>query len=355
MSFWDTVKQMTTNEPINIKEPTFVKKFADKDEEINLLQNLASQAEPETAKQIEQDIKKIAAGISGEKNIAYELKNSRMPVLILHDLNLEYNGLTAQIDYIVIDMKFILVIECKKMTGDIEINNKGEFTRLFKNSYGKVYKKEGIYSPITQNQRHVELVKDIFSHEMDSMSKNSNVLYKSIIVIANPKTIVNDKYAPKEIKSQIIKYDQLINHMKALHADKSYLDWITEDGMHHMADLLIQFHHPAEIDYAKKYGIKTVATSKSVPVPVEKEESNTASIPEHSQLYEELRKYRWDLSKKENIKAYFIFNNVQLDEIIQAKPQTIDALMKLNGFGPAKCEKYGAGIIEIIKEHTEKR
>jgi hypothetical protein len=47
----------------------------------------------EVSKQIEQDMKLIRCGISGEKNVAYELKNSHMPILILHDLNLEYKEL----------------------------------------------------------------------------------------------------------------------------------------------------------------------------------------------------------------------------------------------------------------------
>lgn len=43
----------------------------------------------------------------------FELKNSHMPMYILHDIFFEENGLTTQIDYIVITRKVILIIECK--------------------------------------------------------------------------------------------------------------------------------------------------------------------------------------------------------------------------------------------------
>ena len=158
MAFFDTLKQSITGKPISIKEPTFITDECDAQAQIVKMEALKKTASPEISKQIEQDIKMLAYGISGENMVAYELKHSYMPILILRDLYLEYKGLTAQIDYVVIDTKFLLIIECKKMTGDIEVTNTGDFIRLFKNSAGKIYKKEGIYSPIVQNERHLELI-----------------------------------------------------------------------------------------------------------------------------------------------------------------------------------------------------
>ncbi len=170
------------------------------------MEELKKIAPPEIAKQIEQDIKMLSYGISGENMVAYELKHSYMPILILRDLYLEYKGLTAQIDYVVIDTKFILIIECKKMTGDIQVNNNGDFIRLFKNAAGKVYKKEGIYSPIVQNERHLELIKRILIDEMKNITeKKCKDFLRSIIVFANPKTIVNMKYAKADTKKSIIR------------------------------------------------------------------------------------------------------------------------------------------------------
>ena len=40
--------------------------------------------------------------------------------------------------------------------------------------------------------------------------------YQSIVVLANPKTVVNDRYARKEVNSQVIHIDQLITYIKQI-------------------------------------------------------------------------------------------------------------------------------------------
>lgn len=56
----------------------------------------------EVKEQIEQDINMLSYGISGEDNVAFELKNSFIPMVVLHDLHFEYEEVTAQIDYLII-------------------------------------------------------------------------------------------------------------------------------------------------------------------------------------------------------------------------------------------------------------
>lgn len=47
----------------------------------------------------------LQAGICGEDTIAFELKNSHIPMMVLHDLYLEHEGLSAQIDYLIVTRK----------------------------------------------------------------------------------------------------------------------------------------------------------------------------------------------------------------------------------------------------------
>lgn len=65
----------------------------------------------------------------GEANIAYELKNADMDMYVLHDIYLECDGLSAQIDYIIITRKGVYIIECRNLVGNVEVNNRGEFIR----------------------------------------------------------------------------------------------------------------------------------------------------------------------------------------------------------------------------------
>jgi len=63
-----------------------------------------------------------------------------------------------------------------------------------------------------------------------------------------------------------------------------------------------------------------------------------------------LKEYRLLTSKKENIKPYLIFNNVQMDEIIEKLPKTKDELLAVKGFGEKKVDKYGTDILKIINQ-----
>ena len=64
------------------------------------------------------------------ENIAFELRNSHVPMYILHDIYLEDGDLSAQIDYLVFTKKICFVIECKNLFGDIEINSRGNLFEL---------------------------------------------------------------------------------------------------------------------------------------------------------------------------------------------------------------------------------
>lgn len=353
MAFFDTLKQGITGRPINITEPTFVRDVCDAQAQIVKMKELKKTAPPAIAKQIEQDIKMLSYGIDGENKVAYELKHSFMPILILRDLYLEYKGLTAQIDYVVIDTKFILIIECKKMIGDIEVTESGDFIRLFKNSAGKIYKREGIYSPLVQNERHLELIKHILCDNIaDVNERKCNGILHSIVVFANPKTIVNMKRATPKIKKATIRCDQLIAHMKKLHDLNKDGYWVPESAMYRVAEVLMAHHKEAAVDYTQKYdltGQMIIAETGANQAPPPPEAS---PVPiEETAIYKELRQYRLTQSRMEGIKPYYIYNNAQLEEIIALMPQTYEELKQLKGFGDMKCSKYGDAIINIVKKY----
>ncbi len=182
------------------------------------LQDLLSNASGDVKEKIEKEIAIVNAGIFGEDNIMFELKNSGLDLVVLHDLYLKTaSGLTAQIDYLIIAPKYVYVVECKNLFGNIEINNSGDFIRTFQ--YGKRTYKEGIYSPITQNERHLKVLNECRTENDNFLMrafKNATFsdFFKGIVVLANPKTVINDRYAKKEVKEKVIRADQLINFIK---------------------------------------------------------------------------------------------------------------------------------------------
>ena len=255
-----------------LKEPVFVKENGSAETQLEQLKTLLESAPKEIVPDIERDNKLIEYGIQGEKNITFELKNSHMPLLILHDLYLCKGDLTAQIDYLVITRKKTFVIECKNLVGDIEINNNGDFIRTMK--YGNKTVKEAIYSPITQNMRHMELIKAIRSEAKgNALTKKlfENYFYNnyvSIVVLANPKTILNNKFAPKEIKNQVIRADRLISFIKKTNAIVKD-DYNSDKDMEVLAQFYLDRHQEKEENFSDRYKIDanvTDSAADSLPI-----------------------------------------------------------------------------------------
>ena len=239
-----------------LDKPIFLKEESEAKYYISKLQELHSRAPEGIKGRIERELKIATLGEFGEKNIAFELKNSGIPMYILHDIYLESDDLSAQIDYIVVTRKVVFIIECKNLVGNIEINSQGNFIRTY--SFNGKFIKEGIYSPITQNERHLEVLKRIKKESKSNFiskflfDKYFNDNYKSIVVLANPKTVLNSRYAKKEIKDKVIKADQLINYIKEVNS-KSDLMSLSDKEMKEVADRLLALHKSNKLSFLKKY------------------------------------------------------------------------------------------------------
>ena len=238
-----------------IKEPIFLKEESNAQKQLAALQTLREQATGETVAKLDEEISRVNAGIYGENAIHFELANSHIPMYVLHDLYLEHDGLTAQIDYLLVTRKHVYVIECKNLYGNIEINNAGDFMRTV--HYGQRAHKEGIYSPITQNRRHLELIKAMRGAEKTNvltkaLFENSFYnAYRSIVVLANPKTVLYDRYAKKEVKNQVIRADQLTEYIRT--TDRSADASISEKEMENLAQYFLSHHQEHTVDYTAKY------------------------------------------------------------------------------------------------------
>ncbi len=239
-----------------IKEPVFLKRDSSADEQLAALQALRETVPPALQEQIDRDIRALQAGIAGEKNILFELENSHLPMFVLRDLNLEFDGKKAQIDFLLITRRRNYVVECKNLYGNIEIGSGGDFVRTL--SYGGRFQKEGIYSPITQNQRHLDLIFELRRAEKSNVlirslfEKNFSENYRSVIVLANPKTVLNTRYAKREVREIVIRADQLADYIRRSNA-QSNLSSASNKEMEALARFFLAQHHPASADFTAKY------------------------------------------------------------------------------------------------------
>lgn len=346
-----------------MKEPVFLKEDGDAQAQLEKLKELEPKLNADGKEKIRQDIKCLEYGIQGENAIAFELKNSHMPMFILHDIYLEDGDLSAQIDYMVFTKKLTFIIECKNLYGDIEINSNGDFIRTM--TFNGRKKKEGIYSPVTQNRRHMDLVKKIKVDAQSNfifkkaMAKIFDSTYRSIVVLANPKTILNSRYAPKEIKNQVIRVDQLIAYIKEQNKNSKETESDDSD-LKAIAESLLRRHKPSEKDYTGKYQqylleeTDSPAPAAVPPAPAPEEEPQKPQAPEKTEnpdeLFNRLKAYRLAKSREENIKPYFLYNDSQLRDLISKMPANKEELLTVNGFGKVKAEKYGDDILEILDQ-----
>ncbi len=269
-------------EVVILKESSDAREYLSKLEE---LQNTVKKGS-QLYKKLDKEISIVKAGIIGEEAILFELKNSGMDLVVLHDICLvDQDGNSAQIDFLVLTPYVRVFIECKNLFGDIEINNKGEFIRTIE--YGNKRNKEGLYSPITQNERHMLVFKNCITKDKNiimrtGIEKLFDHWNRSLVVLANPKTILSDQYAPKDVKCKVIRADQLIKTLKSFKAaDKFSKKELIEDGNN-----ILSINHEDRKDYLEKFlelkkemeaeeaAIKSeqVPTETPSPTPLQEEE-----------------------------------------------------------------------------------
>lgn len=338
----------------------FFKESSETAEYIEKLQELRDKTEGTLKQDIEKQIRIAKYGADGENTVAYELKTSGMDMYVLHDVYLEINDLSAQIDYIVITRKRVYILECKNLIGDIEIDSSGSFVRTYEWSGKKV--REGIYSPITQNKRHLQVLKELRKSSKNNLisrmifEKNFDEIHKSIVVLANPKTCLRARYAPNEIKKQVIRADQLITYIQQMDSLVRE-NTMSEKQMRELAVFYLEKNVPEHSDYAEKYrlmieNMKAEEMNNSEEAK-DKRDAGELEPPGKTKepvedLVRRLKEFRKEQSRKEGIKAYYIFNDAQMMDLIQKNPATREELLKVSGFGKVKIEKYGDEILSVL-------
>lgn len=84
------------------------------------------------------------------------------------------------------------------------------------------------------------------------------------------------------------------------------------------------------------------------------EKKKGAVDAKYPDLFEQLRKYRYELAQKEHVPPYIIFSDKTLKEMSTFLPVTQEAMLEINGIGKVKFDKYGERFMEIVRAYTEK-
>lgn len=290
---------------------------------------------------IERDIKLLEYGLRGENEIAFELKNANLGMYVLNDVVIEFDDLKAQVDYIIVTKAYTYLVECKNLIGDVTVDNKCEFRREY--YYGGKKIKEAIYSPYTQAQRHKDILMKLWLKKSSFLKallfeKDVSKNYKTLIVLANSKGMLNTRYAPKEIRNCTIRVDQLVSYIKKdiEKYDRSLLS--SKKDMYDIANCFLNAK-VNELDYSKRYTFIDDKECSNEDVSISND--NTA-------LINALKEFRRNKSKEKRIPAYYIFTDAELNQLVSSDIKSLDDLQNSKILSDVKVKLHGEEIVEIL-------
>lgn len=323
----------------NFDDTIFVKESTDLESRYNALSKLID--ENPNNDDIKQALYIVKKGLDGEKEIAYQLKKSNLGLYVLHDINIEYEDMKAQIDYIVISKAYTYFIECKNLYGNITVNENGDFIRTYLYN-GKQYKK-GIYSPLRQVEAQRDVYKKIWNNSLSSNKFFNSVRraiagphfeeYRKVLVVAaNHDTILNTRFAPKNVRNKVIRSDALVSRIKQDLDSSDKMAWSSQKDMEEVAKFFMSINVDKNNNYYEYYKNKFMVES-------------IVNIDEEN-LREKLIEFRKQRSTEMNIPAYYVFNNEELDKIIEYKPNNLEGLIPI--LTEIKVKTHGKKIIELL-------
>jgi len=247
-----------------LKDTVFLKETSDLKAKYEALDRLIKEY-PDN-EELKEELFIVKKGLEGENEIKYQLEKSNIGMYVLRDINVEYNGLKSQIDYVVITKAFCYFIECKNLIGNITVNENGDFIREFNFNGRKIRK--GMYSPIRQVDAQLAVYRKIWQNNAPDfwtkiLKKYSsdniwNNAYKGYVVACNQETILNTKNAPLEIKNRVMRADMLISKLEddIKKVDKDL--YATDDSMLKWAKRFLEVNVDNIIDYYSEYKDKLI-------------------------------------------------------------------------------------------------
>lgn len=180
----------------------------DKSKRLKLLQELqqSDRLDDRQKQWLRQELRRLTPGLAGERDAAHYLDLSFSESknhAVLHDLRLEADGQTAQIDHLVVDrvLAFFL-LETKTYNGSLHVNDHGEFMVEYAGE-----KRYGIESPIEQSRRHETVLKKVLERVGITGRLGTKPTFHHIVMV-HPKAIIHRPSDKAFDSSSVIKADQ---------------------------------------------------------------------------------------------------------------------------------------------------
>jgi len=258
-----------------------IKSADDKSKRLDLLRELQKSAllDPRQKDWLRSELMRQQRGIQGERDAAHYIdshfKNSANHA-VLHDVRFVVDGDVAQIDHLVVNrMLHFYLFETKCFNGEIEINERGEFSVAYPGE-----RQYGIESPIEQSMRH----EPILAKVLEQLGITGRIGTKPTFhhaVLLHPKAIIHRPGAKVFNTDCVIKADQIATwhgqyidkHIGMLKVLASAVNLQSDDGMRTIAEKIQRQHRPVNLldlpEFMKPRPVpaRPVHAHPSAPIP----------------------------------------------------------------------------------------
>lgn len=206
---------------------------------------------------LEEELSRSRAGLYGEKSLDYNLSYlSENEYLILQDIRLSNPPYFFQIDFLIVNLHYLLILESKNYSGQIYFDD--DFNQIIQTKNGE---EKALPDPIPQ----VKLQK---SHLHTWLDKHNirDIPIELFVVITNPYTIIRASPSYKEVFEKVIHKELLIQKINQLNESYS-LERFQQKEMKKIAKLLSKHHKPHIPNLMEQFkiNVKDIITGTNCP------------------------------------------------------------------------------------------
>jgi DNA helicase-2/ATP-dependent DNA helicase PcrA len=108
----------------------------------------------------------------------------------------------------------------------------------------------------------------------------------------------------------------------------------------------------APSSFLAELGIVTSAATKTASTS-SRSRSGSVELDDSDPIVAALRTWRSEESRRIGKPAYVVFDNKTLAAIVAAAPSTLAELAQVTGVGPAKLERYGEAVLDVVRAAKE--
>ncbi|OSZ72445.1 hypothetical protein CAP39_03650 [Sphingomonas sp. IBVSS1] len=207
---------------------------------------------------IRQQIDAIIKGDLSESKAAYALDvhfGANPNWVVIHDLRIELDGLSAQIDHLLMNRLLdIYVLESKRLANGIKVLPNGECLTF----RGKV--PIAIQSPIEQNRMHIKMLDRVLASGVIRLPKRLGLTLRpklhSIVLVSDGR--ISRPPTPVPGIESLIRTELVHTHLREKGDSGNPFDLakvIGRDTLYELGQQLVALHKPVDYDWQRRLGV----------------------------------------------------------------------------------------------------